>query len=139
VVAERKNVLSTLFFFLAIAAYAWYAHKPGLAAIPAGGSAVCCGIDGEAMVITLTPCTAAARLLASGEDAKRPPSPSGAARVEFPRLVLEKVPLLILSAASAWMTFKAQRSGMAVRNLYQFRSRFESKMHRCLTGCICGK
>jgi len=27
-VAERKNVLSTLFFFLAIAAYAWYAHKP---------------------------------------------------------------------------------------------------------------
>jgi len=27
-VAERKNVLSTLFFILAIAAYAWYAQKP---------------------------------------------------------------------------------------------------------------
>ena len=28
-VAERKNVLSTLFFLLAIGAYAWYARKPG--------------------------------------------------------------------------------------------------------------
>src|ERR1700721_1993079 len=27
-VAERKNVLSTLFFFLALAAYGWYAQKP---------------------------------------------------------------------------------------------------------------
>ena len=28
-VAERKNVLSTLFFLLAIGAYVWYAQKPG--------------------------------------------------------------------------------------------------------------
>src|ERR1700733_2929878 len=28
-IAERKNVLSTLFFLLAIGTYAWYAQKPG--------------------------------------------------------------------------------------------------------------
>jgi tetratricopeptide (TPR) repeat protein len=33
---------------------------------------------------------------------------------------LEKVPLLLLSAASSWITLKAQRSGMAVRSLQQF-------------------
>ena len=33
-VAERKNVLSTLFFLLALGAYAWYAQKPGWRTAP---------------------------------------------------------------------------------------------------------
>lgn len=35
-------------------------------------------------------------------------------------LVLEKLPLLVLSAASAWITVVAQRSDYAVRNLQEF-------------------
>ncbi|MFY9659940.1 MAG: tetratricopeptide repeat protein [Terriglobales bacterium] len=119
-VAERKNVLSTLFFFLAIAAYAWYAHKPDWRRYLLVAALFAAGLMAKPMVITLPLVLLLLDYWPLERMQSGPPSPSGAARVEFPRLVLEKVPLLILSAASAWMTFKAQRSGMAVRNLYQF-------------------
>jgi Tfp pilus assembly protein PilF len=53
-----------------------------------------------------------------------------ASRVAFSKLLLEKVPLLFLSAASAWITLRAQQSGMAVRSLYQFplRVRIENAL-----------
>ncbi len=49
-----------------------------------------------------------------------PPSPIGAPQLSAPKLLLEKTPLLILSAASARITLLAQRSGNAVRNLHEF-------------------
>ena len=42
-VAERKNLLSMLFFLLALAAYRWYAQRPRSLAIP---SARCCSCWG---------------------------------------------------------------------------------------------
>src|SRR5208283_6188873 len=40
-------------------------------------------------------------------------SPNGLPQVAFSRLVLEKIPLLFLSAASAWVTLVAQRHAEA--------------------------
>ncbi len=52
-VAERKNVLSTLFFILAISAYAWYAQKPGWSRYLLVGALFAAGLMAKPMIITL--------------------------------------------------------------------------------------
>src|SRR5580692_6191336 len=52
-VAERKNVLSTLFFFSAIAAYVWYAHKPDWRRYLLVAALFAAGLMAKPMVITL--------------------------------------------------------------------------------------
>ncbi len=124
-VAQRKNVLSTLFFFLAIGAYVWYAQKPDWRRYLLVAGLFAAGLMAKPMVITLpfvlllldywpldrTP-------IAGSQSG--PACDAGAPRVAFSRLVLEKVPLLFLSALSAAITLRAQRSGHAVHSLQQF-------------------
>ncbi len=128
-VAERKNVLSTLFFLLAIAAYVWYAQKPDWRRYVLVGALFTAGLMAKPMVITLpfvlllldywpldrTPLN---RTPLDGSETG-PALAKGVLRVGFSTLVLEKVPLLVLSAASGWITLKAQRTGHAVRTLQQ--------------------
>ncbi len=122
-VAERKNVLSTLFFFLAIGAYVRYAQKPDWRRYLLMAALFAAGLMAKPMVITLP----FVLLLLDYWPLERgplngaqigPPTSSGVPRMEFSRLVLEKVPLLFLSALSAAITVKAQ--GHAVRSLHQF-------------------
>lgn len=121
-IAERKNVLSTLFFLLAIAAYAWYAQKPGLRRYLLMAGLFAAGLMAKPMVITLP----FVLLLLDYWPLERMPLdeiPSDAAttkktnRVAFSTLLIEKIPLLLLSAASAWLTLKAQRP--AVRTILE--------------------
>jgi len=116
-VAERKNVLSTLFFFLAIGAYGWYARKPDWRRYLLVAALFAAGLMAKPMVITLpfvlllldywplnrTPLDVTQSGLVSSNDVPR---------VAFSRLLLEKIPLLFLSAASAWVTLKAQRTAV---------------------------
>jgi tetratricopeptide (TPR) repeat protein len=117
-VAERKNVLSTLFFLLAIGAYAWYAQKPDWRRYLLVATMFAAGLMAKPMVITLP----FVLLLLDYWPLERTPlngtltdrggngsATSGVPRMAVSRLVLEKVPLLFLSAASAWITLKAQR------------------------------
>jgi tetratricopeptide (TPR) repeat protein len=118
-VAERKNLLSTFFFLLAIGAYGWYARQPSLRRYAVLAGLFALGLAAKPMVITLpfvlllldywplsriqgwsTPCPAF-------------PVP----QASWPRLLLEKVPLLALSAGSAAITMFAQRSGNALESL----------------------
>ena len=69
-VAERKNVLSTLFFFLAISAYVWYVREARVAALSAGGGVVRRGIDGQADGHHAALCLVAAGLLAAGRECR---------------------------------------------------------------------
>ena len=123
-VAERKNVLSTLFFFLAIGAYARYAQKPGWRRYLLVAALFVMGLMAKPMVITLPfvllllDYWPLERMSLSGT--KNGELLTDAPRLAFSRLVLEKVPLLFLSVLSALITVKAQRSGMAVRSLQQF-------------------
>ncbi len=119
-VAERKNLLSTFFFLLAIAAYGRYAQKPDWRRNAPVAALFAAALLAKASVITLP----FALLLLDYWPLNRmpgsPPSAIGAQQFPFRRLVLEKVPLLLLSAASAVSTIAAQRSGIAVYGLHPF-------------------
>lgn len=121
-VAERKNVLSTLFFFLTIGAYGWYALKPGWRRYLAVAALFALGLMSKPMVITL-PCVL---LLLDYWPLGRirgwvsPPSLLRSTPLSLQRLCVEKIPLLALSAASAVVTLYAQQAGGAMRSTLQF-------------------
>jgi tetratricopeptide (TPR) repeat protein len=101
-VAERKDVLSTLFWMLALLAYLWYARRPGVIAYLAVAAALALGLMAKPMLVTLP----FVLLLLDYWPLRRPGPPA--------RLVLEKLPLFALAAASCAATLWAQRAGGAV-------------------------
>ena len=109
-IAERKNVLSTLFFFLTLGAYGWYAAKPSWHRYLSVLVLFDLGLMAKPMVITL-PCVL---LLLDYWPLNR------WNRDSIGKLILEKLPLLALSAASAVMTMIAQQMGGAMRSTVQF-------------------
>ncbi|MGB9234153.1 MAG: tetratricopeptide repeat protein [Terriglobales bacterium] len=130
-VAERKNVLSTLFFFLAIAAYAWYVQKPGWRRYLLVAGLFAAGLMAKPMVITLP----FVLLLLDYWPLERMPlngtesglaNANGLGQMAFSRLLLEKIPLLVLSAASAWITLRAQRPAEGTFEAFPFAIRIEN-------------
>ncbi len=118
-IAERKNVLSTFFFLLTLGAYGWYALKPDIKRYVAVAAMFVLALASKPMVVTL-PCVL---LLLDYWPLRRiqgwgqlgPETPLPVAKAPFSRLVLEKLPLLALSAADCAVTIFAQRSGGAMR------------------------
>jgi protein O-mannosyl-transferase len=119
-VAERKNVLSTLFFLLAIGAYAWYVQKREWRRYLLVGALFAAGLMAKPMVITLPFVLLLLDYWPLNRIAGSPPSVLRVPQWVVSRLLLEKVPLFFLSTASALITLKAQRAGYAVRTLEQF-------------------
>jgi Tfp pilus assembly protein PilF len=128
--AERKNVLSMLFFLLALYAYDWYARRPGVVRYAAVAFLFVLSLLCKPQVIALpfllllwdywplgrigTPIFVSAIL------ANREVSAGNLPRFSSAWLVLEKVPLLLLSAASAVITMQAQKAGGAVKPFSQY-------------------
>ena len=116
-VAERKNVLCTFFFFAALIAYCWYARQPDWRRYLAFTGLFVLGLMSKPMVITLPfvllllDYWPLGRIRGGQGDAPHAP---------LSKLVVEKIPLLALSAASAVITMQAQRAGGAVRSTAQF-------------------
>jgi protein O-mannosyl-transferase len=115
-VAERKNVLCTMFFFLTLWAYGWYARKPGWKRYFAVAVLFASGLASKPMVITLPfvlllldywPLDRVRSARTEGRDVH----PS----LPWSRLAIEKVPLLAFSAGSAVITMLAQQAGGAIR------------------------
>ena len=139
-IAERKNVLSTLFFLLALGAYGWYAVRPSVKRYLALAALFVMGLAAKPMVITLPfvlllldywPLKRIQgwdRPAAPKERRNRRGPPEVAAVVSaFPvtqaplsSLILEKSPLLLLCAGSAVITIIAQSAFGAVRSLEVF-------------------
>lgn len=120
-IAERKNVLCTTFFLLTLWAYGWYARKPDWKRYLLVALLFAAGLASKPMVITLP----FVLLLLDYWPLKRDRGAVVEAEVKFPqfswfRLGLEKLPLLVLSFASAVITMKAQQAGGAVRSTEQF-------------------
>jgi Flp pilus assembly protein TadD len=115
-VAERKNVLCTLFFLLTLWAYGWYARKPGWTRYLAVALLFAAGLASKPMVITLP----FVLLLLDYWPLARTGGEADESHVSWPRLALEKLPLLALSVASAVVTMSAQRAGGAMRASAQF-------------------
>ncbi len=118
-VAERKNVLSTLFFLLALMAYVRYTRLPNWRRYLLVGVFFSAGLMAKPMVITL-PCVL---VLLDYWPLQRisgsPHSDTHVPQFTLFRSLLEKIPLLMLSAGSAWITLKAQRLGLALRSLHR--------------------
>ena len=125
-VAERKNELSTLFFFLAIAAYFRYAQKPEWKKYLVVAALFAAGLMAKPMVITLP---FVLLLLDYWPLERMQFGNTGANReskVAFSKLVLEKIPLLALSAASAWITLRAQRQALGSLQRFPLTLRSEN-------------
>jgi hypothetical protein len=111
--AERKTLLSTFFFLLALGAYRWYARQPGVWRYIVMAGLFALGLMAKPQIITLP----AVLLLWDYWPLERMFSDRkpGAATPIPPKslswLIKEKLPLLALCAASALATMKAQRVG----------------------------
>jgi len=118
-IAERKNVLSTTFFLLTLAAYGWYALKPGWKRYLAVASLLACGLASKPMLVTapfvllLLDYWPLGRVLGWTS----PPETLAVQQSTAGRLLLEKLPLLLLSAASSVITLRAQQAAGAVGTL----------------------
>jgi len=98
-IAERKTVLSMMFFLLTLAAYGWYTRRPGVKRYLAVIALFALGLVSKPMVITL-PCVL---LLLDFWPLKR------FTQYPFWKLVLEKMPLIPFVVASAWVSIVGQR------------------------------
>lgn len=119
-VAERKNVLSTFLFFLAIGAYGWYARKPDWKRYLAVCALFACGLMAKPMVITLPFVLLLLDYWPLGRAKESVPTARATSQTTWAKLVAEKIPLLALSMASAAITMQAQQAGGAVRTVTQF-------------------
>jgi tetratricopeptide (TPR) repeat protein len=107
--SERKSLLCATFLFLALFAYGWYVRKPGIARYALVAVLFALGLASKPMIITLP----FALLLVDYWPLNRLPLPGGSqdSSVFFKKLrslALEKLPLLLLSAAGACITIIAQ-------------------------------
>ena len=100
-VAERKDVLCALFWFLALLAYVRYVKRPSRGWYALLLAAFCAGLMSKPMIVTLP----VLLLLIDIWPLRRRPS------------LREKPPLFALSAAAAIFTFVVQRGSGAVRTL----------------------
>lgn len=130
-IAERKNLLCTLFFLLALAAYGWYAQKPGIKRYLAVAALFVLGLASKPMVITF-PCVLLVldfwplrRIKDWTPAATTFPLP----QMSFSRLLLEKLPMFALSCASAVITVIAQRSANAIPKTWPFAWRLENAVY----------
>jgi Tfp pilus assembly protein PilF len=128
-VAERKNLLSTFFFFLTLWAYGWYVRNPDWRRYVAVAGLFVMGLLSKPMVITLPFVLLLLDYWPLGRIQGRSTEASGpelavfqppVRRLSISKLVVEKIPLFVLSAASAWVTMYVQRAGGAVRSGQQF-------------------
>lgn len=131
--AERKDVLSTFFWMLTLLAYGWYARRPALGRYALVVAAFAAGLAAKPMLVTL-PCVLLlldywplARLWPTAVTTEKKVPAAGKAKPEqqpaalsFSGALLEKAPLLILSAIVCSVTWHAQGKSPAVRSLEEF-------------------
>src|SRR5205807_2666403 len=119
-VAERKDVLSTLFWLLTLGAYLHYVERPRLARYLLVILTFALGLTAKPMVVTLPfvlflldywPLQRLQGWNRSWPDPARSeeqPRAGSACFRSLPRLLLEKVPLLVLSLVSCAITLGIQ-------------------------------
>ncbi|HET6923128.1 MAG TPA: hypothetical protein VFI16_08270, partial [Anaeromyxobacteraceae bacterium] len=106
-ISERKDVLSAFFWLAAMAAWVSYARRPGAGRYLLVAAAMVLGLLAKPMVVTLPAVLLLLDLWPLGRA-----DPSRPWRSWAPGLILEKLPLLALSAASSAVTLAAQAGAM---------------------------
>ena len=121
-VAERKDVLGGLFWMLTILAYLRWARQPRTRRFLAVGVIFALGLMSKPMLVTLPFVLLVLdfwplgrmRVPARPHAGAGTHAPRSAGAIGLPRLLLEKAPLLALSAAASVVTMFAQQSGGAI-------------------------
>jgi tetratricopeptide (TPR) repeat protein len=126
-VSGRKDVLSTFFGFAALGAYGRYARRGGAGRYALTALLLALGLMSKPMLVTLPFVFLLWDYWPLGR--LRPGAPISPAR-----LALEKLPFLVLSAASSTATLVAQESGEAVASLDEvpFRLRAANAVVSCV-------
>jgi hypothetical protein len=132
-IAERKNLLSMLFFLLALGSYQWYARRPALGRYAVVALWFALGLMAKPQVITLPFVLLLWDNWPLGRDAIRHSQfairrndrvdTSGEQRMangEWRFLILEKLPLMLMCVVSALLTMQAQWTGGAVVSLSNY-------------------
>jgi hypothetical protein len=139
-ISERKDVLSTFFWLLAMATYAAYVRRGMIEWYVATGVCLALGLMSKPMLVTL-PCVLLLmdywplrrfRILDSGfwigpremalhPETQRPPNLNPESKIQNPkslrRLIIEKLPFLLLVAGSCAITVYVQRSAGAMPDM----------------------
>jgi len=110
--SERKDVLAGLFFFLTLLLYGHYVRKPGVFRYTLVATSFALGLLSKPMLVTLP-----AVLLILDRWPFERWTKKGPGAVPFSKLLVEKLPLIILSITSSIATLWAQSSGNAVKDL----------------------
>jgi len=112
-VAERKDVLSTFFCFLALWSYLAYARSGALSRYALSVLCLVLGLLAKPMLVTLPIMLLLLDYWPLGRIPGLSPA-SGAAPATLARLALEKIPFALLALASCVVTYLAQSQGGAV-------------------------
>jgi tetratricopeptide (TPR) repeat protein len=106
-IAERKDVLSAVFFLLTLTAYVRYARMPSPARYLLVGLLFACGLMSKPMLVTLP----FVLLLLDYWPLGRLEGQKSEMGSRVRRLIMEKLPLFALSACSCMVTLFTQRQG----------------------------
>ncbi|MDD5284671.1 MAG: tetratricopeptide repeat protein [Desulfuromonadaceae bacterium] len=112
-ISERKDVLSTLFWLLTMWAYASYSEKPGLKRYLPVVALFALGLMAKQMLVTLP----VVLLLMDYWPLKRLTPSDGGDKINLSDLkiiLIEKIPLFLISAAASLVTIRAQDSAGAL-------------------------
>ena len=133
--AERKDVLSTFFWFLTMLSYVLYVEKPKTGRYLLVTLSLCLGLMAKPMLVTLP----FVLLLLDYWPLQRFQRPSKGTNIKIPQdnrgksilyLILEKIPLFLLVILFSLVTFFAQQSKGAVESFD--RLTIESRINNAL-------
>jgi hypothetical protein len=132
-VAERKDVLSGLFFMLTIGAYVRYARRPwSLARYGLVLLLFAMGLMCKPMLVTLPLVLLLLDYWPLNRWQTESPGLRLAGRLVSRRVVFEKLPLLVLSAAACVVTLLAQSRVIASNESYSMPLRFANALVACM-------
>lgn len=118
-VAERKDVLSACFWFLTLWLYVWYSERRGIGRYLTVALCFCLGLMAKPMLVTLP----LVLLLLDYWPLAR-------LRLSWHKAILEKLPLLLPSAADAAITYLVQSHAHALA-VVPLPLRLQNAVHSC--------
>lgn len=130
-IAERKDVLSTLFWLLTMAAYTGYVKRPSAFRYTASLAMFAVGLMAKPMLVTLPfvlllldywPLNRIEmpQHVTVSRRQKHKSTPVPKQRLTWHSLIIEKIPFFAIAVASSIITFLVQRSGGAVVDIDVF-------------------
>lgn len=113
-IAERKDVLSTLFWLLTMLAYTRYVERPSAGRYIVTLVLFAMGLLAKPMLVTLPFVLLLLDYWPLQQIREQRVVEDGRQRASLKWLIIEKIPLIVLSIASSVITFIVQRQGGAV-------------------------